>query len=132
MKPADGARWKDMSFSVVRHRGDPTSAVLSSGETVKKEPYLFFQDQDNFWRKIKCADYHGEHFLYLNPQWVKGAVGHWFAMCTCGSPAVIISPKEARGHETEIEEQLLVCYVYQDTLQNYGTGQHATKSRKWW
>lgn len=133
MKPPDAqVKWKDMSFTVVRHRGDPTSATLATGEEVKKEPYLFFQDGGGTWRKVKCADYHGEHFLYLNPQWLKGKLGHWFAMCTCGSAAVIISPIEARGHESNIEEQLLICYRYEQTLHEFGYGIHATGGRKWW
>lgn len=126
------ARWKDMNFSVIHHRGDPTSAVLAGGVTVTKQDYVFFRDPDGAWRKVKCADYHGEHFLFIDPEWEKGKIGRWFAMCTCGSPAVIISPSDARGHESEIEEQLLVCYVYQQTLQTHGIGEHATHSRRWW
>jgi hypothetical protein len=132
MKTDPRIKWRDMTFNIIRHRGDPTTATLASGDIVKKEPFLFFQDQDGIWRKVKCADYHGEHFIFLDPEWLKGKIGRWFAMCTCGSAAVMISPKDARGHESEIAEQLLVCYVYQDTLTNYGTGMHATKSRKWW
>jgi hypothetical protein len=125
--------WKPYSFNIVRHRGDPKEAVLLSGHRVTKQESVFFQDGDGGWHSAKCADYHTEHFVYLNPLYMddgpKGR-GQWFAMCTCGSPAVIIDPLTAAGHETDAKMSLLVCYLYQTTLSQYGVGQHTTGGRQ--
>ncbi len=122
-------------FNVVHHRGDPKSAVLESGDTVEKQEYVYFPDADGRMRAVKCADYHGEHFVYLNPLAFKDGPqwrGQWFAMCTCGSMAVIIDPAESsETHESQATQSLLVCYAYQLTMHEFGVGRHTTSGRAW-
>jgi hypothetical protein len=121
-------------FNIIKHRGDPKEATLESGHVVKKEDYVYFINDKNQYVAMKCADYHGAHFVYLDPVFnddEKGK-GHWFAMCTCGSPAVTIGPMEAQIEMDGWREQLLVCYVYHGSLKAYGHGRHqGQEGRKW-
>lgn len=124
----------DYKFNTVKHRGDPKSAVLESGHTVKKQEYVYFKDEHGQYVALKCADYHGAHFLYLDPVFnddEKGK-GHWFAMCTCGAPAVIVGPQQGDMEDTGVQERLLVCYAYHLTLHNYGAGWHQGSSPRRW
>jgi hypothetical protein len=121
-------------FNIVKHRGDPKSAFLQSGHTVLKEDYVFFKDDRGMVQKMKCSDYHGTHFVYLDPVYnddEKGK-GHWAFMCTCGSPAVIVGPGEAELEDVDSGERLLVCMAYHQTLKAYGVGQHGgSDGRRW-
>ena len=147
-KPLEG---KDYVFNRVRNIGGPTEVTLQTGHVVTKEEYVYFQIPNvdasgpGDWTKIKCADYHGEHFVYLDPLYNAPAVhvdpnkaltgrGHYFAMCTCGSLAVIVGPSDAELQESDATESLLVCYIYHATLDMYGWGRHADQAgarRKW-
>lgn len=137
-------------FNIIRQRASPTEIILQSGHKVIKQEYVYFQMPNadgsgaGEWRTTKCADYHGEHFVYIDPLYndppfkadpnkQQTGRGHFFAMCTCGSPAVIVGPNEAAFEESEAVEQLLVCYVYHLTLKEKGVGQHAdqTGRRRW-
>ena len=142
--------FKGHSFNIVRQKGSPTKVTLETGHVVEKQEYVYFRMPNSDgsgpgdWRMTRCADYHGEHFLYLDPLYndppkqvdpAKAATGrgHWFAMCTCGSPAVIVGPMEASYEESEAVEQLLVCYIYHKTLREDGFGKHADQAgRKRW
>lgn len=122
-------------FNIVTHRGDPTSATLTSGHRVSKQNYIFYVDSDSIWQKIKCSDYHGSHFLYLDPIYqIDGqeGKGHWAFMCTCGSPAVIVGPEEASFEDSGAVERLLVCYAYHLTLREYGHGWHQGSDGATW
>lgn len=123
-------------FNLIRHRGDPHTAVLASGHTVTKQDYIYIPDGDGVTQAFRCADYHGEHFIYANPLYLVDGPegrGHWFAMCTCGSQAIKIGPTDVRTtHETGAEKSLLVCYVYMLTLESEGVGRHVTGHKKWW
>lgn len=130
-------------FNIVRFR-DPTKATLSTGETVHKADRVFFKVpsdsemsglQSGDWTYLKCADYHTEHFLYIDPLYLKDEAhgkGHWFAMCTCGSPAVIVGPEDAALEDSSCPERLLVCYLYHLTLTQTGHGRHATTGERPW
>lgn len=139
------------SFNIVRQRGSPTEVILKSGHKVEKQDYVFFQMPNpdasgpGDFMMVKCADYHGEHFVYLdplydtppaqiNPNKKTTGRGHWFAMCTCGSPSVMVGPAEASFEESNSVQRLLVCYIYHSTLRQYGVGKHADQEgrKKWW
>jgi hypothetical protein len=96
--------------------------------TVERQDFIPFTDADNRWRMIKAADY-WEHFVYINPDTRKGS---WFAMCTCGSPAVIIGGAEAAEQETRPEMNLLACYIYTLTLTELGKARHANQGEQVW
>ena len=124
-------------FNVIHHRGDPTRATLQSGHTVTKLDQVYIKSPfDNTWLSLKCADYHGEHFVYIDPLYnIDGPEGehHWFAMCTCGGPAVIIGPGVAgMTHEAGVGLNMLVCLHFMNTLAKYGTGFHQGQSRQQW
>ncbi|KKL88077.1 hypothetical protein LCGC14_1928370 [marine sediment metagenome] len=123
------------TFNIIKHLGDPGEATLESGHTVYKEEYVYFKNDKGQYVAMKCADYHGAHFVYLDPVYNvdgKEGMGHFFAMCSCGSPAVIVGPTEAQLEITGWQEQLLVCYVYHGTLKAYGHGWHqGQEGRKW-
>lgn len=135
--------FKNYSFNMVKGRGDPKTATLESGHVVTKEERVYFRIPDDAqlgnlmagdWHSVRCADYHGEHFVYIDPVYLEDgphAKGHWFAMCTCGSPAVIVEPDVGGFQETGIKEQLLVCYAYTYSLYAEGFGRHTTTGRKW-
>lgn len=138
------------SFNIIKHRDGPTKVILKSGHKVTKENYIYFQAPNadasapGDWMMVKCADYHGEHFVYLDPLYNTDALhadpdkritgrGHWFAMCSCGSPAVVVGPTEAAKEDSDCPERLLVCYTYHLTLNEYGFGTHADEEgrRRW-
>lgn len=142
--------FKDFKFNIIRQRASPTEIILDSGHKVEKQEFVYFQmpNDDSSgpgdWRMIKCADYSGEHFVYLDPLYLadpkkvdpskeQTGRGHWFALCSCGSPAVIVGPAEAAFEESNAVEQLLVCYIYHKTLRENGFGTHADQvGRKRW
>lgn len=130
------------SFNIISDRNSPTEAVLTSGQRVEKQDFVYFNLPGEIgklkagdWVSIKCADYHDEHFLYIDPVYLKEGkegVGHWFAMCTCGSPAVIIDVHSTKEHDAQEDRNLLVCYHYMLTKTNYGHGWHVGQDgRKW-
>lgn len=138
------------AHNVIRQRGSPTEATLASGHTVEKQEYVYFllpkedKRKPDEWRMVRCADYHGEHFVYLDPLYLLPATpvdpnksqtgrGHFFALCSCGSPAVIVGPSDAAMEDSDCPEQLLVCFYYHSTLVNNGWGRHADQEgmRRW-
>lgn len=146
--PVGKGEWK---FNIIRQRASPTEVILQSGHKVEKEDRVYWRKPNEDasgpgeWSMVKCADYHGEHFVYIDPvyettpshrhdpDYKPTGRGHWFAMCTCGSPAVIVGPKDAALEDSGAVEQLLVCYVYHHTLDEYGFGSHADQAgrRRW-
>lgn len=133
------------TYNIVKHRGSPTEATTLSGDHVEKQEHVYFKVPDEAqlgqfmggeWIYLKCADYHNEHFLYVDPVFLKEgaeAAGHWFAMCTCGSPAVIIDKIGSIIHDGNVEkENLLVCYHYMLTKSNYGHGWHVGQDKRKW
>ncbi len=134
MPDQDGGLFAGSTFNVVRHRGDPQEATLASGHVVKKEEHIYYKNEYGQHVMVKCAEYHGAHFLYADPVYNLDAEGkgHWFAMCTCGAPAVVVGPTEAMFEESGHAAQLLVCYVYHATLRQFGFGWHqGSEARPW-
>ncbi len=122
---------KGFTFNIIKHRGDPATAVTLTGDEVKKESHIYFADPEGKYVGVACADYHNEHFVYLDPLYMKGkeGKGHWFAMCTCGSPAVIVGPGEPIGLGEVTDRNTLVCMMYTATFQQFGVGKHVTSKR---
>lgn len=138
------------SFNIVKQRASPTKVQLDSGHFVEKQDYVYYQAPNEDasgpgeWGMVKCSDYHGEHFVYLDPMYHEDPKqidpntgqtgrGHWFAMCTCGSPAVIVGTEEAQREISDYVGTLLVCYIYHSTLVEDGFGTHADQQgrRRW-
>ncbi len=137
------AAFSGYAVNRVHFRGDPQKATLESGHVVEKSEFVYFRmpvamgniDAER-WVRAKCADYHGEHFVYLDPLYEReakpGEKGHWFAACTCGSPAVLVGPGEAELEDTHSGGQLLVCFLYHLTLKELGFGRHTTTGERPW
>lgn len=132
----------EYSFNIIKRRGDPTWAITLSGHRVEKQDFVYLKDHNGEYQTVKCADYHNEHFVYIDPdyneetaegQQVDGKKG-WFAMCTCGSPAVLVGGKTgALGSEfVDYREETLVCMVHTQRLLRYGKGWHQGQSERRW
>jgi len=134
---------KPTSFNIITSRGDPEHATTLSGHHVEKLERVVIPSpfaSGNFIT-LKCADYHMEHFVYIDPMFDKTlpeseTKSYWFAMCTCGSPAVIISGVEAARHEgvapNPAIEWMLVCQFYQTSLIQGGHGYHLNQDKRKW
>ncbi len=105
------------TFSIIHHRGMQNSAVTLDGYKVERRDFVYIKNHG----KVRCAPY-DNHFVYLDPKPVRfGEPERWFALCTCGSPAVIIGTK-AYAHLGSPEGWMLVCHMH--TM----TGRHADGS----
>ncbi len=116
-------------YNLVSRRGDPKEAKLQSGHTVHKSEYLYFTEPDDGAKPehpiaVEAAEYHGEHFLYVDPLYEghgPESIGRWFAMCTCGSHAVIIDASDAdRLRISHKGKSIAVCWFYTDELHRKG------------
>lgn len=120
-------------FNLIKHRGDPRTALTHSGHTVTKQAYLYFKDQEGKFQYVKAADYHNEHFLYVDPLYnTDEGMGHWFAMCTCGSIAVLIGEGVSAGIFQSGGEQMVVCQAHTASLLNTGIGRHQGQDTTRW
>jgi len=141
----EGIDFSNYLFNRVKHRGDPKTAVLETGDVVTKEDRVYFRIPDEAqvgnlkageWMTMKCADYHGEHFIYIDPLYQvdnpESKKHCWFAMCTCGSPAVFVNPDVGVLQGGLPNEQLLVCYAYTYSLWAEGFGRHTTTGAHPW
>jgi len=101
-----------IGFSVIKQRGSPTEATTLDGVKVYKQEHIVCENPLNPNPEavkdpimVKCIDYHGEHFVYLDPVNKKN---RWFAWCTCGSPAVIVYGMTAYSGMTD--SMALICF----------------------
>lgn len=70
-------------------------------------------------RWIQCIDY-DNHFLALNPEYVRGVANTYFAYCSCGSPAVLVgynAYKDGASVSTHGDTmgEMIVCHVHANT-----------------
>lgn len=131
----DNIDLKNLNFNRVAQRGDPTKAVLDSGHTVYKMEYLIMTKPDDGAEEehavtMEAADYHDEHFVYIDPKYEETlhdpTARQWFAMCTCGSPAVAIDAFTAMKLGIPIKtHQIVVCHFYTSELAE--KGEHAAR-----
>lgn len=130
-------------YNIIKHRGSPTEAITLTGHKVEKQEYVYFQLPESFgglakgaWITMRCADYHGSHFIYIDPVYLEDgphAAGHVFAMCTCGSPAVLTGPIEERSTGTpDSPHLLLVCLFFQNEYYRIGKGRHLNEGERMW
>ena len=109
------------SFSqVVRNVGDLDEATTLDGLPVRRVD------------KIDCSGYglvpvaqYSAHFVYEDPS---RKLGRWVHMCTCGSPAVIVSynsPIKTLMSKPSDSDFVLVCLQHTTTRGNDGRGKHS-------
>lgn len=95
---------KNMGFSIIHHRGTVNDATTLDGYEVHRQEFVWIRG----YGKVICPSY-DNHFTYLDPKPVKrGEPYRWFAMCTCGSPAVITGTR-AYSHLGSPSGWMLVC-----------------------
>ena len=111
------------SFSIIRHYNSPNEGVTVDGHKVYRQDTLYFSDPLN--RYVKAAPY-SEHFVYHDPEALKGKIGRWTPLCTCGSHAGIAGYKAYEDdaspttrNESMIPGEMVVC------LMHGNTGKHA-------
>lgn len=129
-------------YNIVHTRGDPTHAMTITGHAVEKKDIVIIPSPfDGTMITLRCADYHNEHFVYIDPLFSAELPkdegrSFWFAMCTCGSPAAIIGGGEVARHEGRKwegpEENMLICQHYFQTLIDNGYGWHVNQDPIQW
>ena len=72
-----------ISFSIIKHYLSPNEGITVDGKKVFRKDKVFVKEWGRF---VVCAPY-DNHFIYLDES---NKMGRWFAMCTCGSPAVVV------------------------------------------
>ena len=139
------------SYNIIKTRGSPTEATTESGHHVSKEDFVIIPSPFDVSQMVtvQCADYHNEHFVYIDPLFFlelkpDDPRKFWFAMCTCGSKAVIVGGGDASQHEghnwiMEILERsgknvenMLVCEHYLRKLKERGHGWHQGQDGTEW
>ena len=106
------------NFAVIKHRGDLNHAETADGYKVERSTKVWVTEPDGLnGRYIYCSP-DSDHFIYVDPMWTK-IKGRWFAMCSCGSPAVITGYDAYKqyGSPTTKEEshragEMLICMEF--------------------
>lgn len=94
-----------ISFSIIKQRGDPNTATTLDGYKVHRKEKIFIPELGG---SVRCAPY-SSHFVYLDPS---GKPNRWFAMCSCGAPAVITGYDAYRQDQSYNEGAMLVCMYH--------------------
>jgi hypothetical protein len=146
-----GEEKKPTGYNIIKHRGSPTEATTAAGHKVTKQEFIVTPSPFNVDQivTIQCADYHDEHFVYLDPLFFEdippdSGMAVWWAMCTCGSKAIVIGGADVSEHldQNWIQEilarggknvdNMLVCEHYHERMVMHGHGWHQGQSgRKW-
>lgn len=111
------------SFSTIRTFGDKDIAITHDGIKVYRLDNIYFEG----FGLVTCAPYE-LHFVYEHKT---GIIGRWSTMCTCGSPAVIVSynsPISKLMSKPTDGDYLLVCMTHNSTKDNVGVGKHSDGS----
>lgn len=134
---------RPVRYNIIKQRGSPNKATTLTGHKVEKQDYVYFQLPQQWgglhkgaWVTVRCADYHGFHFLYIDPVYLEDgphAAGHFFAMCTCGSSAVLVGPGQERSTGTpDGHTIMLVCLFFQNEFHKTGRGRHRNEGERRW
>ena len=109
------------NFASIRSWGDKNSATTHDGLKVERQDYIFIEG----YGMVKCVPYE-LHFVWEDKS---GKRGRWVFMCSCGSPAGIISYKAMSGMMSpELGEYVLCCLAHTTSKMNTGIGRHADNS----
>lgn len=118
----DNALLKNVTdFGTIRGWGDKNKATTHDGLTVERQEYIFVEG----YGMVKCVPYE-LHFIWEDKSKKRG---RWVFMCTCGSPAGIISYKAMSGMMSPtLGEYVLCCLAHTSSKMNTGIGKHADGS----
>ena len=107
---------------IVHHIGEVNKAEIVYGKKrykIERQESVFVHDpSNNTAEMVVCAPY-DNFFVFLLPKEVVG----WFAMCACGSPAVIVGYNAYKNDASPTDTgKMLVCHFHAST------GRHADNS----
>jgi len=111
-------KFSNFSFAVIKSRGDLNTCTTADGNKVHRQNMVWIEEVDGSnGRFVACAP-DDTHFVFIDPVWKK-KIGRWFALCSCGSPAVVTgynAYKSFGSPTTKAEStrpgELLICYHY--------------------
>ena len=110
-------------FATVRGWGDKNSAITHDGIKIERQEYFFFPEFSN--SLIRATPYE-LHFIFEDKSKKRG---RWTLMCTCGSPAGIVSYKDMNGlMSPTLGELVICCLAHNSSKNNVGIGRHADGS----
>lgn len=110
-------------FATIRGWGDKNKATTHDGIVVERQEYFFFPEIST--KMVRAVPYE-LHFVYEDKSHKRG---RWTLMCTCGSPAGIISYKDVNNlMSPTLGELLLCCLAHNSSKDNTGIGRHADGS----
>jgi len=110
-------------FATIRGWGDKNKATTHDGLVVERQEYFFFPEFSS--RLIRATPYE-LHFIFEDKS---KKVGRWTLMCTCGSPAGIVSYKDMNGlMSPTLGELVICCLAHNSSKDNTGVGRHADGS----
>ena len=104
----------NMNVAYIRVRNTPNEATLSDGSKIYriKEGKVYVEGLKRF---VKTVDY-SNHFVALDPS---KKVGRWFALCSCGSPAVVAGynaykhgASAGTNQDGMVAGEMLICYFH--------------------
>jgi hypothetical protein len=108
-------------FARIRSFGDKNTAITHDGDKVTREEFIFVEGY-GMVKNLPTT----MHFCYEDKS---GKLGRWVYMCSCGSPAGIISYKEISSFITaEAYGYVLGCLAGITSKQNIGIFKHADGS----
>jgi hypothetical protein len=99
---------KNIRFSLVRSV-HPNRVTLEDGSIAYRSEKVIVPQ----FGEIVCAPY-DNHFVFLDPHKPKRKERYWFAMCSCGGPAVIGGVSSYRQFGSP-QGLMLVCYFHSST-----------------
>lgn len=108
-------------FATIRGWGDKNRAVTHDGLEVERQEYIFIDG----YGMVRCVPYE-LHFIWEDKS---KKIGRWVFMCSCGSPAGIVSYKAMSGMMSPtLGEYVLCCLAHTSSKDNTGIGRHADGS----
>lgn len=104
----------NVSFSVVRNIGNPKVCYVQNPYNKETEYTVQYQEKvwfDNYGM-VECIN-DGAHFTFLDPVKISPLdplTQRWFALCSCGAPAVLVGHNPLKSKTSEMGHYWLACY----------------------
>lgn len=108
-------------FASIRSWGDKNSAITYDGLKIERQEYFFIEG----YGMVYAVPYE-LHMVYEDKS---RKIGRWIFMCSCGSPAGIVSYKAMSGMMSpKLGEYVMCCLAHTASKANVGVGKHADGS----
>jgi hypothetical protein len=110
-------------FAKIRSWGDKNKAITHDGLEVRRLDSVYIEG----YGVVTMTQYE-LHFLYEDKS---KKIGRWTYMCSCGSPAGIVSynsPINKLMSKPSEGDFILVCLAHTTSRDNVGVGKHADNS----